>query len=206
MRSSNARLATAITVAMFVVFGCASAANPTPVVTFDPANAPIPTSPPATSAPPAPVATPTPTPATTVIPTASADATPRVVELTAILAVAEADRFETYGGESIRLEHVWSPTMDLGLGGTCGPSSVPWLECLGVPDWLIQPASDDAGYDGGRLGILYEPGLGERLALGEGPVDVIGHFGDPASKDCRPKDRAACRDRFVVTGIEKAGS
>ncbi len=53
--------------------------------------------------------------------------------------------------------------------------------------------------------ILYEPGLGGRLGLGDGPVNLVGHFGDPASKGCRPENRAACRDRFVVTVIEQAG-
>jgi hypothetical protein len=135
-----------------------------------------------------------------------------VVDLTAILDVAEADRFETFGHKPIRLEQVWSPN-DTGLGGTCGATNVPWLEC-GLPDWLIQPVRDGAGcpftgtvscYDGPRLDILYEPGLGQRLGLGDGPVDLIGHFGDPASEGCRPENRAACRNRFVVTAIEPAG-
>jgi len=135
-----------------------------------------------------------------------------VVDLTAILDVAKADRFETFGGEPIRLEQVWSPN-DTGLGGTCGATNVPWLECLGLTDWFILPVADGAGcpfttsvhcYDGPTLDILYEPGLGERLGLGDGPVELIGHFGDPASEGCRPENRAACRDRFVVTDIDKA--
>ena len=131
--------------------------------------------------------------------------------MTAILDVAWADRFETFGGESIRLEQVWSPN-DTGLGGTCGAMNVPWLECLNAPDWLIQPVAEGAGcpftttvscYDGPSLDILYEPGLAERLGLGDGPVALIGHFGDPASEGCRPENRDACRDRFVVTSIER---
>lgn len=132
----------------------------------------------------------------------------RLIDLAAVIGVAEADRFETFGDKSILLEHVWSPK-DVGLGGACGPANVPWLECLNVPNWMIQPVGDDAGcpatgscYDGARLGILYEPSLGERLGPGDGPVDVIGHFGDPASQSCRPENRAACQDRFVATAIE----
>ena len=210
MSSPHSRLATPIIVGLFVAAACTSAATPAPATSSasppPPSPSPIPTTPVASSAS-TPVVTPTPTPAAppTASPTRSADATLRVVDLAAILDVAEADRFETFGDESILLEHVWSPR-DLGLGGVCGPANVPWLECLNVPDWLIQPSSDDAGYDGGRLGILYEPRLGERLDAGDGPVDVIGHFGDPASEGCRPENRAACRDRFVVTAIEKAGS
>lgn len=135
----------------------------------------------------------------------------RLIDLVAVIGVAEADRFETFGDKSILLEHVWSPK-DVGLGGACGPANVPWLECLNVPNWMIQPVGDDAGcpatgscYDGARLGILYEPSLAERLGPGDGPVDVIGHFGDPASQGCRPENRAACQDRFVVTAIEKSG-
>jgi len=154
----------------------------------------------------------TPTPMPTANPTRSPDATLRVVDLTAILDVVPADRFETFGGESIRLEQVWSPN-DIGLGGTCGPTNVRWLECL-LPEWLIQPVAEDAGcpitrtvlcYDGPRLDILYEPGFAERLGLGDGPLDLIGHFGDPASDGCRPENRAACRDMFVVTAIEQKG-
>jgi len=137
----------------------------------------------------------------------------RVVDLIAILDVTQADRFETFGDKPIRLARVWSPN-DTGLGGTCGATNVQWLECLNVPDWLIQPVADGAGcpftrtvfcYDGPRLDILYEPGMDERLDLGDGPVDLIGHFGDPASEGCRPENRPACRDRFVVTAIEQAG-
>ena len=129
------------------------------------------------------------------------------------LAVAQADRFETFGDMSIRLEQVWSPN-DIGLGGTCGATNVPWLECGDSPTGLIQTFEDGADcpftsttfcYDGPRLDILYEPGMGERLGLGDGPVDLIGHFGDPASESCRPENRDACRDRFVVTAIEQAG-
>ena len=130
-----------------------------------------------------------------------------------ILDVAKADRFETFGDASIRLEGVWSPN-DTGLGGTCGPMNVPWLECLDVPDWLIQPVAEGAGcpftwtascYEGPRLDIVYAPGLDVRLGLGDGPVDLVGHFGDPASERCRPENRAACRDRFVVTAVKPAG-
>ena len=164
---------------------------------------------------PTPVITPIPTPVAppTASPAKSADATLRVVDLTAILDVAQADRFETFGDTPMRLEQVWSPN-DTGLGGTCGATNVPWLECLNLTDWLIQPVQDGAGcpftrtascYDGPRLDILYQPGLDERLGLGDGPVDLIGHFGDPASEGCRPENRAACRDRFVVTAIERAG-
>ena len=208
------RLGATIIVGLFVAAACSSAAPSIPVVTPTPSlSAAKSTS--ATTAPPTPVVTPIPKPAAlpTANPTRSADATLRVVDLTAILDVAQADRFETFGDKSIRLEQVWSPN-ETGLGGTCGATNVPWLECLNLTDWLIQPVADGAGcpftrtvfcYDGPRLDILYEPGLGERLGLGDGPVDLIGHFGDPASESCRPENRAACRDRFVVTAIEQAG-
>lgn len=208
------RLAATIIVGLFVAAACSSAAPPIPVVTPTPSlSAAKSTS--TTTALPTPVVTPIPKPAAlpTANPTRSADATLRVVDLTAILDVAQADRFETFGDKSIRLEQVWSPN-ETGLGGTCGATNVPWLECLNLTDWLIQPVADGAGcpftrtvfcYDGPRLDILYEPGLGERLGLGDGPVDLIGHFGDPASEGCRPENRAACRDRFVVTAIERAG-
>jgi len=214
MRPPHSRIAATIIVGLFVAAACSSAVTPIPVVTPTASpSAAISTS--ATTAPPPPVVTPTaaPTAPSTANPTRSADATLRVVDLTAILDVAQKDRFETFGGMSIRLEQVWSPA-DAGLGGTCGPTNVPWLECLNLPDWLIQPLADGAGcpftrtpfcYDGPRLDILYEPGLTERLGLGDGPVDLIGHFGDPASEGCRPENRAACRDRFVVTSIGQAG-
>jgi hypothetical protein len=148
----------------------------------------------------------------TASPNASVEAGPQAVELAAIMDVATADRFETFGRTAIRLESVWSPK-DTGIAGTCGPSKVPWLECLDVPDWLVQPVDEGPGcpftstescYLGPRLEILYDPALAERLVLGEGPVDLIGHFGDPASERCRRENRAACRDRFVVTAIERA--
>ena len=208
------RLAATIIGGLFVAAAC-SATPPTIPVVSPPASLSAAESTSATTAPPTPVLTPTPTPVAppTANPTRSADATPRVVELTAILDVAQADRFETFGDKAIRLEQVWSPN-DTGLGGTCGVTNVHWLECLNVADWLIQPVAEGVGcpftrtalcYDGPRLDILYEPGLGERLGLGDGPVDLIGHFGDPASEGCRPENRAACRDRFVVTAIEQAG-
>jgi hypothetical protein len=214
MHQSHSGVAATIIVGLFVAAACSSAATPIPVVTPTPspsaANAT-----PATTAPPTPAVTPIPTSAALPIasPTRSADATLRMVDLTAILDVAQADRFETFGGNPIRLARVWSPN-DTGLGGTCGPTNVAWLECLNVPDWLIQPVGDGAGcpltrtvscYDGPRLEILYEPGLGERLGLGDGPVDLIGHFGDPAAEGCRPENRAACQDRFVITAVEPAG-
>jgi hypothetical protein len=126
----------------------------------------------------------------------------------AILEVAEGDRFETFGGGLIRLESVWSPA-DLGLGGTCDPSDA-WLEC-GLQDWMIQPVqgAKPGDYDGPMLDLFYGPGvrdrLGRGLRAGEGPFDVVGHFGDPASLDCRPATRDECRDQFVVTAINLGG-
>ena len=124
----------------------------------------------------------------------------RVLDLIAILEVRERDRFETFGDELIHLESVWSPA-DLGLGGTCTPSDA-WLEC-GLEDWLIQPSR---AYDGPRLSLFYAPGVRERLGRdlrpGEGPFDVVGHFGDAASRNCHPSNRDSCRDRFVVMAIE----
>jgi hypothetical protein len=139
-------------------------------------------------------------------PTAASSPTVRVLGLDAILNVAEGERFETFGGEAIRLESVWSP-FDPGLGGTCPPSDA-WLEC-GLEDWLIQPSPEHDGptYDGPRLDLFYAPGVRERLGRdlhgGEGPLDVVGHFGDPASQECRPANRNACRDLFVVTAIDR---
>jgi hypothetical protein len=149
---------------------------------------------------PAPSPTPRVAPSSTAVPTAAASPTVRVVGLGAILEVNESDRFETFGSELIRLESVWSPA-DLGLGGTCLLSHT-WLEC-GLEDWIIQPSRE---YDGPRLDLLYAPGVRERLGRdlhpGEGPFDVVGHFGDPASRECQPENRDECRDRFVVTAID----
>jgi hypothetical protein len=214
MRPPHSRFAATIIVGLFVAAACSSAATQIPVARPTPSSI-VARSTPATGASSAPLVTPLPTPGAgrSASPSRSADATFRIVDLTAILEVAEADRFETFGDQSIRLEQVWSPR-DTGLGGTCGATNVPWLECLNLSDWLIQPVADADGcpftrtvscYDGPLLDILYEPGLDERLALGDGPVNVIGHFGDPASEGCRPENRAACRDRFVVTAIEQAG-
>jgi hypothetical protein len=148
---------------------------------------------------PAPSPTPLVAPSSTAVPTAAPSPTVRVVGLGAILEVIERDRFETFGGEPIRLESVWSPE-DLGLGGTC--SSDAWLEC-GLEDWFIQPSRE---YDGPRLDLFYAPGVRERLGRdlhpGEGPFDVVGHFGDPASRACQPENRDECRDQFVVTAID----
>ena len=150
--------------------------------------------------------TPTPSPTLRVtqssapVPTVAASPTVRVVGVAAILKVDEGERFETFGDELMRLKAVWSPE-DLGLGGTCNPSDA-WLEC-GLEDWLIQPSRE---YDGPRLDLFYLPGVRERLGRslrpGEGPFDVVGHFGDPASQECRPINRDECRDQFVVTAID----
>ena len=190
MRPSRSRVAATTIIGLFVAAACSSSTT-IPVVTSAP-----PTTPPTASS------------------TSSRDATPRVIDLTEILDIATVDRFETFGDEPIRLEQVWSPN-DTGLGGTCGQTSVPWLECLNLADWYLLPVADGAGcpvtrsvdcYDGPMLEIVYEPGVTERLGLGDGPVDVVGHFGHPASEDCRPENRDRCRDRFVVTAIDQAGS
>jgi hypothetical protein len=156
---------------------------------------------------PAPAPSPTPlvAPSSAAVPTPEASPTVRVVDLQTILEVPEGDRFETFGEEPIHLESVWSPA-DLGMGGTCLPSDA-WLEC-GLQDWVIQPSPDSfpGDYDGPRLDLFYGPGIRERLGRdlrhGEGPLGVVGHFGDLASQDCRPVNRDACRDQFVVTTID----
>ena len=151
---------------------------------------------------PEPVPSPTPSiaPSPAAVPTAAASPSVRVLGLGAVLNVNERDRFETFGGELIHLESVWSPA-DLGLGGTCRSADA-WLEC-GLEDWLIQPSQE---YDGPRLDLFYAPGvreqLGRDLRPGEGPFDVVGRFGDPAASECQPENRNACRDRFVVTAID----
>lgn len=154
--------------------------------------------------------TPAPEPTPLIAPSSADDPTPnpspmvRVVDLRAILEVPQGDRFETFGGELIRLESVWSPA-DVGIGGTCVSDA--WLEC-GLQDWLIQPSREfDAGdYDGPRLDLFFGPGvregLGRDLRHGEGPFAVVGHFGDPASRECRPENREECRDLFVVNAID----
>jgi len=153
---------------------------------------------------PAPSPTPLVTPSSAALPTPEPSPTVRVVDLQVILEVPQGDRFETFGGELIRLESVWSPA-DTGLGGTC--TSDAWLEC-GLEDWLIQPAreSEPGDYDGPRLDLFFGPGVRERLGRdlrhGEGPLEVVGHFGDPASQECLPETRAGCLDLFVVTAIE----
>jgi len=147
-----------------------------------------------------PVSSPTPgvTPSPAVVPTAEASPTVRVVDLRAILEVTQADRFETFGDHPIHLESVWSPP-DLGLGGTCTPG-VTFFDC-GLADWLIRPSQN---YDG-TLKVFSAPGvregLGRDLRPDEGPFDVVGHFGDPASQECRPERRELCRDRFMVTAV-----
>jgi hypothetical protein len=223
MRASHAPFAATIVVGLFLAAACSSAAPSIPVVTPTPpassaTPAPTPTSSPtSTPTPPAtptPLITPIPAPTgpPTVSPTTSLDAI-RVVDLTAILDIESAERYETFGDKPILLERVWSPN-DTGLGGTCIETNVPWLACLNLIDWYVLPVAEGAGcpaihtescYDGPALEILYQPGLGERLDLGDGPVDLIGHFGDPASELCRAEIRAACRDRFVVTAIEPTG-
>jgi hypothetical protein len=151
-----------------------------------------------------PTSTAPPTPAGSV-PRPTASPSVRVLGLGTILKVRQPDRFETFGGQLIRLESVWSPA-DLGLGGTCLPSDA-WLEC-GLEDWIIQPTQEaqPGDYDGPRLDLFFGPGVRERLGRnlrpGAGPLEVVGHFGDPASQDCRLENRDACRDRFVVTAIE----
>jgi hypothetical protein len=152
--------------------------------------------------------TPAPAPTPLIAPSSAADPTPspmvRVIDLRAILAVPQGDRFETFGGELIRLESVWSPA-DVGIGGTCDSDA--WLEC-GLQDWLIQPSRefDPGDYDGPRLDLFFGPGvregLGRDLRHGEGPFAVVGHFGDPASRECRPENRDVCRDLFVVNAID----
>jgi hypothetical protein len=129
----------------------------------------------------------------------------RSLDVRAILEVDPAMRFETFGDRFILLESVWSPA-DLGLGGTCLPS-ITFLDC-GLEDWLIQPSQElqPGEYDGSRLELFYGPGVRERLGRdlrpGEGPMDVLGRFGDPRSLDCRPATRDECFDRFVVTAID----
>jgi hypothetical protein len=134
--------------------------------------------------------------------TAAVTAAIRSLDLAAIVAVPIAGRFEAFGSEPIHLERAWSPR-DLGLGGTCADATAPvaWLEC-GNADWMFQPAAD---WRGPALEVFFEPGLRERLGrdlwLGEGPLDVVGHFGDPAAERCAAADVDACRDRFVATAI-----
>ena len=150
-----------------------------------------------------PVPSPTPSiaPSSAAVPTAAASPSVRVLGLGAILEVNERDRFEAFGGELIHLDSVWWPE-DLGLGGTCLPSHT-FLDC-GLEDWIIQTSPGYA--DGPNLSLFYAPGVRERLGRdlrpGEGPLDVVGRFGDPASRDCQPENRDACRDRFVVTAID----
>jgi hypothetical protein len=56
------------------------------------------------------------------------------------------------------------------------------------------------------LDLFFAPGvregLGRDLQGGDGPLDVVGHFGDPASQECQPAKRDECRDQFVVTAID----
>jgi hypothetical protein len=154
---------------------------------------------------PAPSATPLVAPSSAPVPTAAPSPMVRVLGLDAILEIPESDRFETFGGEPIRLEPVWSPA-DLGIGGTCLPSDA-WLEC-GLQDWIIQPSRelDPGDYGGPTLDLFFGPGVRERLGRdlrhGEGPFAVVGQFGDPASHECRPEDRDECRDLFVVSAID----
>src|SRR5688500_1077159 len=98
MRPSHSRFAATIIVGLFVAAACSSAASPLPVLTPTPSLSEARLTP-STIASPTPVLTPTPTPVgpPTADPTRSDDATLRVVELTAILDVAQADRFETFG-------------------------------------------------------------------------------------------------------------
>jgi hypothetical protein len=199
--------------AISVVVGCTGAASDsadssTSAVGVPPEAVTTPTTQPTSAKA---VVTPTPAPSPTALatPSSAAPATPepsptaRVVDLRAILEVPQGDRFETFGGELIRLESVWSPA-DTGLGGTC--LSEAWLEC-GLEDWLIQPSreSEPGDYDGPRLDLFFGPGVRERLGRdlrhGEGPLAVVGHFGDPAALECLPENRGACRDLFVVTAI-----
>ena len=73
---------------------------------------------------------------------------------------------------------------------------------------MIQPVrgTEPGDYDGPMLDLFYGPGVRERLGRnlrhGEGPFAVVGHFGDPASQECLPDNRDACRDLFVVLAID----
>ena len=94
-----------------------------------------------------------------------------------------------------------------------------WSEVDATPAWLaaepgrVLQAADDAGLDRG-LPVALSPDLDE--ALPDGPIEVRGHFDDPAAASCRvtfPEDwqlEAApteaqvrrCRERFVITSIK----
>lgn len=180
--------------ALALVTACAGGGAPSPAL--EPSPPPIVASATAPGTAPAP----SPTPAST--PTAAASAALRAIDVAAIVAVPVAGRFETFGSEPVHLERAWSP-QDLGLGGTCADATTPvaWLEC-GNADWMFTPAAD---WRGPALEIFFEPGLRERLGrdlwLGEGPLDVVGHFGDPAAEGCAAANVDACRDRFVATAI-----
>ncbi len=119
------------------------------------------------------------------------------------------ERLACYGSSSIRVRG-WFPKIpdNAGLGGTCGPASpVSWLVCQNINyDGLV--ASESAGFTSAWLKVTINPATGMTMPARGQWVEVVGHFDDPAARNCTPTteqssfgDVLTCRGEFVAESV-----
>lgn len=133
-----------------------------------------------------------------------------------------AARVECFGSTSLRLEGWVDPVW--GSGG-CGGAEPGWLSCFLAylfvvsaepPPAAVQDPLGAPGWDTGasRLALAFPPPMTRPQASGGQTVLVVGHFDDPAARDCGypeggvvsiivpdPNLVLACRGHFVVESI-----
>jgi hypothetical protein len=119
------------------------------------------------------------------------------------------ERLACYGSSSIRVRG-WFPKIpnDAGLGGACGPASpVSWLVCQNI-NYNGLVASESAGFSSAWLKVTINPATGVTMPARGQWVEVVGHFDDPAARNCTPTtgqssfgDVLTCRGEFVAESV-----
>lgn len=129
---------------------------------------------------------------------------PEPSDLDALLALAPEERLACFGDRTIEFR---------GDEGGCGVANGPIAY---EPAWLAAPSGCGFSEAPGEIAMLlrFPPDVPQDFGPGQ-PVDVIGHFDDPAAETCRatssdpelapaPSDAemvARCRTEFVVESV-----